>query len=93
MLTTNDDTLIKVELTSSQLENLITFVEVEFIDSIRRDEEIDNIDYVIDMSEAIKALRSAKAGASRDEIKTDESKTIPYRDWINKKLEVTCEIE
>lgn len=48
-----------IVLTESQLKNVIEFIEVEFIDSIRRDEDIDNIDYVIDMMNALQALRYA----------------------------------
>lgn len=40
---------VSVEFTESQLKNVIEFIEFEFIDSIRRDECIDNVEYVIDM--------------------------------------------
>ena len=52
---------VSVELTPSQLENMIEFIEIEFINSLRRDEEIDNIDYVIDFSDALRALRNARS--------------------------------
>ena len=35
------------------------FIETEFIDSIRRDESVDNIDYVIDMMNALQIMRFA----------------------------------
>lgn len=44
---------VPIKLTESQLKNVIEFIEFEFIDSIRRDEYIDNIDYVIDMMNAL----------------------------------------
>lgn len=36
---------VPVEFTESQLDNVIEFIEMEFIDSLRRDEGIDNINY------------------------------------------------
>lgn len=50
---------ISIQLSRSQIDNLINFIELEFIDSIRRDEEIDNIDYIINMMETLKTLRAA----------------------------------
>lgn len=50
---------VPIKLTESQLKNVIEFIEFEFIDSIRRDEYIDNIDYVIDMMNALQAMRFA----------------------------------
>lgn len=46
-------------LRESELKNVIEFIEEEFIDSIRRDEDIDNIDYIIDMMNALQTLRHA----------------------------------
>lgn len=54
------DVTVKVELTASQINNLIDFIEFEFIDSIRRDEDLDNIDYIVSMCDALKTLRDAK---------------------------------
>lgn len=54
------DVTVKVELTGSQISNLIDFIEFEFIDSVRRDEDLDNIDYIISMCDALKTLRNAK---------------------------------
>lgn len=51
---------ISVPLSSSQIDNLIQFIEFDFIDSIRDDEEIDNIDYIVDMMDALKALRKVR---------------------------------
>lgn len=50
---------IQIELTDTQLGNVIDFIETEFIDSIRRDESVDNIDYVIDMMNALQIMRFA----------------------------------
>ena len=48
-----------IELTKSQVSNLIDFIEIEFYDSIREDTDIDNIDYAIDMMNALQVLRKA----------------------------------
>lgn len=50
---------LPVDLTKSQVENLIEFIEWNFIDVIRKDEDVDNINYLIDMMEALKKLRAA----------------------------------
>ena len=44
-------------LKKSQVENLIEFIELHFIDSIRDDTDIDNIDYVVDMMDILTKLR------------------------------------
>lgn len=48
-----------VALTNSQIDNLIDFIEFEFIGAIRRDKDMDNIDYVVDMMDTLKVLRIA----------------------------------
>ncbi len=45
-------------LTKSQVENLVDFIELNFIDFVREDEELDNIDYIIDMMDALTKLRA-----------------------------------
>lgn len=55
-----NDITVKVELTACQITNLIDFIEFEFIDSIRRDEDLDNIDHIVSMCDALKTLRNAK---------------------------------
>lgn len=50
---------MKVDLAASQVRNIVDFIELEFIDSIRRDVDIDNMDYIVDMVEALKALKNA----------------------------------
>lgn len=49
---------LNVGLTKSQVNNLIEFVELNFIQSVREDVDIDNIDYIIDMMDALKTLRA-----------------------------------
>lgn len=50
----------KIELTDSQVDNLMTFFEFEFIDSIRDDEGIDNIGYLVDMCDIYTKLKKAR---------------------------------
>lgn len=51
---------MNISLTESQIDNLIEFIEFNFIDVVRSQEDIDNINYIIDMMEALKKLRYAK---------------------------------
>ena len=73
-----NDITVKVELTACQITNLIDFIEFEFIDSIRRDEDLDNIDYIVSMCDALKALRNEKkqflTGGERMKIKQNTDK-------------------
>jgi hypothetical protein len=48
---------MKIELTKSQIRNLIDFIELEFYGSIRRDTEIDNMDYAVDLMNVLQTLR------------------------------------
>ena len=48
---------LNVALTQSQVDNLVEFVELNFIQSIRDDTDVDNIDYIVDMMDALKTLR------------------------------------
>ena len=54
-----------------ELYNLIDFIEIEFIDSIRRDEEVDNIDYIISMMNALQKLRCAHNSLMKEEATND----------------------
>lgn len=47
-----------VLLSKSQAANLAEFLECHFIDALRRDVDIDNIGYVVDMCDAYKKLRA-----------------------------------
>lgn len=62
----------EVTLEKDELYNLIDFVEIEFIDSIRKDEEVDNIDYIISMMNALQKLRAGYYQLTA-KIKTEES--------------------
>ena len=55
-----------------ELYNLIDFIEIEFIDSIRRDEEVDNIDYIISMMNALQKLRCAHNSLKKEETTNDQ---------------------
>ena len=50
---------MNIKLTKSQIENLIEFFELEFIDSIRNDADIDNIEYICEMCEIYRTLQTA----------------------------------
>ena len=63
-------------LTKSQVENLIDFIEINFIDNIRADTDIDNIDYVIDMMCALVKLRETYKAMKRKE-EANDSQTKP----------------
>ena len=54
-----------LNLTFSQVENLAEFFELNFIDSIRDDAELDNIEYVVDMCEIYTKLKKALAERSK----------------------------
>ena len=54
-----------------ELYNLIDFIEIEFIDSIRKDEEVDNIDYIISMMNALQKLRCAHNSLKKEEATND----------------------
>ena len=54
-----------------ELHNLIDFIEIEFIDSIRKDEEVDNIDYIISMMNALQKLKCAHNSLKKEEATND----------------------
>ena len=60
-----------VEFDKDELYNLVDFIEIEFIDSIRRDEEVDNIDYIISMMSALQKLRCAHNSLKKEEATND----------------------
>jgi hypothetical protein len=51
---------ICITLSESQVENLVEFFELNFIDSIRNDTDIDNMDYMVDMCDVYSKLKRAK---------------------------------
>lgn len=46
-----------ITLTKTQAENLLEFIDIYFINSIRDDEEVDNMDYLCDMCDVYKKLK------------------------------------
>ncbi len=48
---------MKIELTDSQVDNLMEFFEFEFIDSVRNNTDIDNMNYLVDMCDIYKKLK------------------------------------
>lgn len=56
-----------ITLEKDEIYNLIDFIEIEFIDAVRKDEEIDNIDYIVSMMNALQKLRLAYAGIKLEE--------------------------
>lgn len=49
-----------LELTQSQVENLMEFLEFNLIPSIRADTDIDNINYLTDMCDVYKKLKKIR---------------------------------
>lgn len=49
--------MFELKLTKSQIENLAEFFEMEFISSIRRNEDTDNIHYIVEMCDIYKQLK------------------------------------
>ncbi len=47
-----------IRLNENQIKSLVNFIEVELLDSIRRDEYFDNIDYVVNISTALVEMRN-----------------------------------
>ena len=56
----------KIELSASQIDNLMDFIEFEFIHSVRRNDECDNINYLVDMCDIYKKLEEAKRAGDTD---------------------------
>jgi len=52
--------------TKSQVDNLIEFIELNFIDVVRNDTDIDNIDYVVDMMDALTKLRQTRSAMQKE---------------------------
>lgn len=52
--------------TKSQVDNLIEFIELNFIDIVRNDTDIDNIDYVVDMMDALVKLRQTRSAMQKE---------------------------
>lgn len=60
------DKVCKIELTYSQIDNLIEFLEMRFISHIREDEELDNMEYLVDMCEVYKKLKGTRTDDGKE---------------------------
>lgn len=63
----------EVTLDKDELDNVIEFIELNFIDSIRNDLDIDNIDYIISMMSALQKFRLAYASIKLEEESQESS--------------------
>lgn len=52
--------MMKIELSKSQITNLANFIQFNFIEEIRNNDDIDNINYLVDMCDAYVVLREAE---------------------------------
>ena len=58
--------MAKIELTKSQIDNLMEFFEFKFVDLIRSDAEVDNIGYLVDMCDIYTKLKDASEEVGGD---------------------------
>ena len=72
----NNEKTLSVEFTKSQVDNLVEFIEWNFIDIIRKDEEVDNINYIIDMMEVLKKLRVIEEQFDNEPIREQDCDNI-----------------
>lgn len=72
----NNEKTLPVEFTKSQVDNLVEFIEWNFIDVVRKDESIDNINYIIDMMEALKKLHTVAEKFENEPIKEQDCNNI-----------------
>ena len=49
--------MAKIELTKSQCESLVDFIDFTLIPSIRNDPDLDNLEYVINICDAYKVFK------------------------------------
>ena len=54
------DAVIAMTLTRSEIENLIDFIDCQFIEFVRTVDEIDNMEYIVSMCNAYVKLRGAQ---------------------------------
>ena len=66
-------TRAEVTLDKDELNNVIEFIELNFIDSVRNDLDIDNIDYIISMMSALQKFRLAYVSIKLDEESQESS--------------------
>lgn len=55
-----------IELSESQCKNVADFIEFNFFQMIREDDDIDNFNYIVDMVNAYQVLRGAEDGKDVD---------------------------
>ena len=63
----------EVTLDKDELDNVIEFIELNFIESIRNDLDIDNIEYIISMMSALQKFRLAYASIKLEEESQESS--------------------
>jgi len=51
-----------VEITNEQASSLLDFIEFNFIDSIRNDQDCDNMGYICNICEIYKKLKESEVG-------------------------------
>lgn len=51
--------MVTLNLTESAAESLLEFIELEFIPSLHRDSEWDNMDYLVNMCDIYKELKKS----------------------------------
>lgn len=71
---TDGDKQCMITLSKTELDNIIEFIEFEFLDTIRRDPDIDNIEYVVSMMNALQKLRFAYDCLEKEEVEHNENR-------------------
>ena len=51
--------MAKIELTKGQCESLVEFIEFTLIPSVRNDQDLDNLEYIINICDAYKVFKEA----------------------------------
>lgn len=60
------DTNVTISLTKTQIDNLIEFFDICFIDSIRNDGDLDNMDYLCNMMDIYNKLKTLEKGNANE---------------------------
>ena len=58
---------MKLDITKSQAKSLIEFIEIEFLNSLRNDVDIDNMQYVVNVCDVYKELKKKVGEADAEE--------------------------
>ena len=80
---------MKLELTKSQVENLLVFFEMDFIESIRNHTDIDNMEYLCDMCDIYCKLKEELKTAGKD--RTDTVKYVKCGECVEYKPDIIQE--